>query len=110
MPSKGPNGVSGQLGTVRGTVFAEWQRAAVNASAATSTLDITLPVGVGGSIRVPRLGLAAAHFVVTEGGRPVWAKEAFVPGVAGVVAAESDELYVTFEVLSGRYTFLSAIA
>jgi hypothetical protein len=72
----------------------------------TAQINISMPVGLPAGVRLP----ASARATVTEGGAPVWAGGAFVPGVAGVVAGRAvagggGAAEVELEVLSGEYSF-----
>jgi hypothetical protein len=67
----------------------------------TALLNISLPVGLPAGVRLP----ASARATVTEGGAPVWAGGAFVPGVPGVLAGAEEEQWITFSVSSGAYQF-----
>ena len=71
--------------------------------------DITVPVGSTGSVVLPTFGAATSSVQITESGSAVWAKGAFVAGVAGVTGAASehdatgDNIRIT--VGSGDYHF-----
>ena len=78
------------------------------------TLSVTVPVGSTAVVRVPlvpAVGLTSSSVVVTEGGKPIWSKHAFVPGVDGVSQGEADgDDAVLFTVTSGDYAFIAAAA
>lgn len=52
---------------------------------------------------VPKLGLS--NIVITEGGKPVWQNNRFVPGVSGISGAHSVGGNIEFNVGGGRYEF-----
>jgi hypothetical protein len=84
-----------------------------------SVPGIAMQIGVPGNaratVRVPFAANASSTAAVFEGGAPVFAKGAFVPGVAGVTGASlnaRDDLplglvTVDVEVLSGEFSFTS---
>jgi len=86
--------------------------------AAGVALAVTVPTGARATVRVPfPAGTALGNATVLEGGAPVWARGAYVPGVAGVLGARpgSEDLAggdatVDVEVGSGSYAFTSSAA
>jgi hypothetical protein len=74
-------------------------------------VNVSIPAGVTGRVRVnvPGLGAAAA---VAESGVPVWESGAFVPGVPGVLGGTlaPDATYIEFAVASGNFAFAAAAA
>jgi alpha-L-rhamnosidase len=84
--------------TVRGTVASAWRQTKTGLA-----MQVEVPVNATASVSVPKRG--AADVVVTESGRTVWKKGAFVPGVDGIAGATDDGDAVTFDVGSGAYRF-----
>jgi hypothetical protein len=74
-------------------------------------LDVAIPANARATVRVP-LDRAKpfSSVTVSEGGAPVFASGAYVPGVAGVTAAALNTADATLdlEVGSGSYAFVSA--
>jgi len=89
--------------TPMGTVAVSW---ALLAGGASYALNATLPPGAVATLVLPTLRAPGAA-VVAEGGVPVWARGAFLPGVPGVAsgAAGADGESVVFAVGSGDYAF-----
>jgi hypothetical protein len=87
----------------RGVVEVSWARGGGGGGGGGLTLNVTLPTGSGGTVSVPKQGGAAT--AVSEGGAPVWAGGAFVPGVPGVTAGVEEPQWLTFTVASGAYVF-----
>lgn len=71
-------------------------------------LNVTLPSGSGGSVAVPKT--FGASSAISETGLPVWAAGAFVPGVAGVLAATEEADFIVFSITSGAFLFRTASA
>ncbi|GAH37033.1 unnamed protein product, partial [marine sediment metagenome] len=67
------------------------------------TLEVAIPVNSVAKVSIPKIGLQ--NITVTEGGRIVYKAGRFVKGVAGIIAAEGNDNYVTFDVGSGSYSF-----
>jgi alpha-L-rhamnosidase len=89
---------SGSIQTPRGEVSSAWSRTG-NAF----RLEVTIPVGSTAEVRIPRLG--RDEVTIRESGKPVWAKQAFQPGVPGVTGARQAGDAVVVEAGSGRYVF-----
>jgi len=92
---------SASIETLRGAVASSWSREGGNVR-----LEVTIPVGSEAEVRIPKLGRSSV--TVRESGKPVWAKDAFQPGAAGVTGAKQDDQTVTFQVGSGHYVFETA--
>ncbi|GAH50233.1 unnamed protein product, partial [marine sediment metagenome] len=84
--------------TVRGIISSSWNR-----TDDSLTLEVAIPVNSVAKVSVPKIGLQ--NITVTEGGRIVYKAGRFVKGVAGIIAAEGNDNYVTFDVGSGSYSF-----
>lgn len=97
--------MSGAIDSGRGRTALSWAWSGAPAASA-ARVNVTLPPGVSGEVRVlvPGLGASAR---ITESGAPVWAGGAFVPGVTGVTAAvlAPDASYVAFTITSGSFVF-----
>ena len=91
------------LAAYRGVLEVSWARAATGLQ-----LNATLPSGSGGTVAVPKT--FGASTAVYEAGVSVWAGGAFVPGVAGVLAATDDGAFIVFSVTSGAFVFEAASA
>ncbi len=89
---------SGSIETPRGVVSSAWTR-----DGDRFRLEISVPVGSDAEVRIPKFGRASV--TVRESGKPVWAKDAFQPGVAGVSGAKQAGDAVVVEAGSGRYVF-----
>ena len=95
---------SGALQTVHGRIAVAWRR-----DDEQFTLDLSLPPGVRGNVRVPALGRSA--FRIEEHGSLIWRQDGVAAepgpwplvGVAGSVAVDGG---VEFEVGSGDYRFV----
>lgn len=82
------------------------------------TLAVTVPANAKATVRVPfsSAGAAPGTVTVTEGGAPVWAAGAYVPGVPGVTGASVGpaadtpvgQFTIDVEVGSGDYAFAGA--
>ena len=79
-------------------------------------LNATVPVGSLSTIRVPLVkaaGQKVATTTITESGKVVWQKGAYVSGAAGITSATSDKgpgfegEGVVFSVASGSYAFVA---
>ena len=90
--------VEAEVKTLSGAVAAAWQR-----DAGVFNTQVTVPVNTTAEVSVPKLGLGAA--AVSEGGKAVWEKSVFRPGVAGIGAGEESGDAITFRVGSGLYNF-----
>jgi alpha-L-rhamnosidase len=89
---------SGSVETPRGQVASSWSR-----DGDRLRLEMVIPVGSEAEIILPKLGLKSV--AVTESGKPVWAKDAFQAGVAGVTGASQTDRTVVIQAGSGRYVF-----
>jgi alpha-L-rhamnosidase len=89
---------SGSAETPRGQVASSWSR-----DGDRLRLEVVIPVGSEAEIILPKLGLKSV--AVTESGKPVWAKDAFQAGVAGVTGASQTDRTVVIQAGSGRYVF-----
>ena len=76
------------------------------------TYKVTVPVGSVATVVLPLMSATAASVGVTEGGRSVYAKGSYVPGVKGITSAKLQQMYATgtaqaiaVEVGSGTYSF-----
>merc|ERR1712025_946228 len=96
----GPTGAKATLQTVRGIVQVDWAL-----HGGTLMLDVIIPSSVRANVEVPLLGASKETFIVLESDTSVWANGTFVPGVDGVVAGVQQGHLISFEVLSGSYTF-----
>ena len=73
-----------------------------------SELQTTIPVNGRASVVVPSMKAPSA-VTITEGGKPVWSNNAFVPGVSGVTAGMAvGTTAVAFTVGGGAYSFVVA--
>lgn len=90
--------VEAEVKTLSGAVAAAWQQ-----DAGVFNMQVTVPVNTTAEVSVPKLGLGAA--AVSEGGKAVWEKSVFRPGVAGIGAGEESGDAITFRVGSGLYNF-----
>ncbi len=90
--------VEAEVKTLSGAVAAAWQR-----DAGVFNTQVTVPVNTMAEVSVPKLGLGAV--AVSEGGKAVWEKSVFRPGVAGIGAGEESGDAITFRVGSGLYNF-----
>lgn len=81
-------------------------KSAWSASRVAYAMSIVIPPNARARVTVPT-AMGAAASTVTEGGKPVWAHSAFVPGVGGIVSATQSPngQAVVFEVGSGSYEF-----
>lgn len=97
--------MAGALDAGRGRTALAWGWSGAPAASA-ARVNVSLPANTRGAVRVPVPGLGAAADVA-EGGRPVWAARAFVPGVPGVDAAAlaPDGTYIEFQVGAGDFAF-----
>ena len=99
--------VSASLQTVRGQITVEWAKAdnwgGVFSEANSLDLNVSVPVGSEADISVPKLGLT--EVVVTEGEKPLWRANAYVPGVPGITSGVDTRDSVTFHAGSGSYGF-----
>lgn len=70
-------------------------------------LNVTLPRGTAGMVSVPKS--FGASTTCTEGSPAVvvWDNGTFVPGVPGVLSGVDDGQFVTFNVTSGAFTFVT---
>jgi alpha-L-rhamnosidase len=89
---------SASIETPRGRVASSWTR-----EGSALKLEVTIPVGSEAEIHVPRLGLSSV--TILESGKPVWAKDTFQTGVAGVTGAKQTDWTVVIQAGSGRYLF-----
>ncbi len=89
---------SGTIETVRGTVRSSWTR-----TGGTLGMEVTVPVGSSAEVVIPKLFLR--NVSVEEGGKPVWSKGVFQPGVSGVTGARETSSAVIVEIGSGSYVF-----
>jgi hypothetical protein len=94
------------IDTPMGLVRSAWVTSPASSSGVAYAVSITIPPNSRARVTVPTI-TAAAVTTVTEGGRPVWAHGAFVPGVGGVTSATQgpDGHAVVFRVGSGSYEF-----
>jgi len=75
-------------------------------------MAVSLPVGQSGLLKVPivpSLGQTLQNIVVLEGDKTVWANQAFVPGVPGIIGGEVNRFQsaIVFHVACGSYNFRS---
>jgi alpha-L-rhamnosidase len=91
--------VEASLETVAGRIGSAWKRAGDVFS-----LDVRVPVGSTGEVRVPLLGPGAR---VLESGKSLWRAGHAVDPVPGIVLAGDDGRSVVFEIGSGTYSFES---
>ena len=66
--------------------------------------SVTIPVGTAATVVIPAL-VKPASATVTEGGKPVWKNNAFVPGVDGVGSAGATPEAIHLAVAQGSYVF-----
>ena len=105
----GPRAVSAEFISPRGAILSSWR---VSDTGDTVELNATVPVGVVGTITVPKpfeptTGNPTATAVVIESGVRVWDGHALIGTTAGIVSAQNTPGGVAFEVLSGAYEFRS---
>ncbi len=91
--------VSASIKTIRGMVSSSWTRRDNSL-----VLNVTLPVNSQAKVSVPKMGLESV--IVKEDGRTIWKDDSYVEGMAGIIGADEDENYVTFDVGSGSYSFI----
>jgi hypothetical protein len=101
--------MAGTVATPLGAVALAWAWAGAP-MASTYAANVSLPPGAAAALALPVPGLANA--TVSEGGVPVFADGAFVPGRPGVVGAaySAADGTVTLELLPGDYAFATAAA
>ena len=100
-PSKS---VGGEFLSPKGLIKSHWEL-----SAATFTLDLTLPIGVASAeVTIPALGGTAAKMSITCNGKEVWSGGKFAPS-AGLKSAAlaPGGAGIVFETLNGVFTFTS---
>ena len=90
---------SARLSTVRGPVESAWERDGVRL-----TLRVTVPVGSIARVCVPVTSAAA---VVWESDALLWAGGGRAGEVEGVSGGTAEAGYIAFEVVSGRYQFVT---
>ena len=66
-------------------------------------MQVTVPVNTRAEVNVPKLGQGAV--AISEGGKPIWEKGEYRPGVAGIGAGEENGDAIAFQVGSGSYNF-----
>ena len=66
--------------------------------------SVTIPVGTAATVVIPAL-VKPASATVTEGGKPLWKNNAFVPGVDGVGSAGPTPEAIHLAVAQGSYVF-----
>lgn len=89
--------------TPQGHIRTFW-RLDASTSPPTLYLSITIPLGSTASVAVPLQHSGS----ITEGGRPVFRRGAFVPGVEGVTGATASSSGVDLDVASGQYQFVTS--
>ncbi len=89
---------SASLTTPRGEVSSAWSR-----DGDRLRLEMTVPVGSEAEVHIPKLGRASVS--IRESGKPVWAKDSFQSGVAGLTGAKQTDADVVIQAGSGRYVF-----
>lgn len=92
-----------EIETVRGPAAVSWRR-----DRGRLRLRATIPANAAAQVRLPAPGGPSAQGgppQVSEGGRPVWRRGAFVPGAPGVTAARADGGCVVVETGAGAYDF-----
>jgi len=91
--------VEASLETVAGRIRSAWKR-----TRDVFSLEVRVPVGSTGEVRVPLLGPGAR---ILESGKILWRAGHAVDPVPGIVLAGDDGGSVVFEVGSGAYSFES---
>lgn len=86
-----------EIETVRGPAAVSWRQ-----DRGRLRLSATIPANAAAQVRLPAAGRPSS-VRVTEGGRPIWQRGAFVPGAPGVNAAWAEDGCVVVEVGAGRY-------
>lgn len=92
------NYVSASLKTMGGMVSSNWEK-----SGHSLILNVSLPVNTEARVNVPKMNLG--NVTIKESGKTVWENGSYREGIAGIVGANEDDQYVTFQVGSGSYSF-----
>jgi alpha-L-rhamnosidase len=89
---------AGSLDTIRGTVASSWSR-----SDNGLRLEVTIPVGSQGEVRIPELGLAPV--TLSESGHTIWKDGKYESGPAGITGVRKSGEALVVEIGSGNYAF-----
>jgi hypothetical protein len=96
--------VNASCDSVRGTIISDWLL-----TNNTATINVTIPVGSGGSIYLPLLGNLTTNLVVQESGTTIWQNGAVSGSSPGVtfsqVQGSGSQTYQVWTIGSGSYQF-----
>ena len=96
--------VNASYDSVRGTIISDWLL-----TNNTATINVTIPVGSGGSIYLPLLGNLTTNLVVQESGTTIWQNGAVSGSSPGVtfsqVQGSRSQTYQVWTIGSGSYQF-----
>jgi len=96
--------VFGMAGPECITAFRKLTVSAICSAAATFQLQTTIPVNTKAEIHVSLLSYKDA--TITEGGKNIWANDAYVPGTEGFYSGTKGTNEVIFVAGSGQYNFV----